>query len=62
MEIGVGDVDQLWMEIGGGSYFGWKLGDEEYEGNRTDSPTVPDSVVLDQTAVGLHGEEAGWPV
>ena len=39
--------------------FGWKLRDEEYEGNRTNSPTVPDSVVLHQAAVGLHGEEAG---
>ena len=41
--------------------FGWKLGDEEYEGTRTNSPAVPDSVVLHQAAVGLHGEEAGGP-
>ena len=24
-------------------------------------PAVPDSVVFHEAAVGLHGEEAGWP-
>ena len=38
--------------------FGWKLGDEEYEGTRTNSPAPPESVVLHEAAVGLHGEEA----
>ena len=47
------------LKLGGGDYFGWKLGDEEYEGNRTNSPAVPDSVVFHEAAVGLHGEEAG---
>ena len=54
--------DQFCFEIGGGSYFGWKfMGDEEYEGTRTNSPAVPDSVVFHEAAVGLHGVEAGWP-
>ena len=52
--------DQFCFEIGGGSYFGWKfMGDEEYEGTRTNSPAVPDSVVFHEAAVGLHGVEAG---
>ena len=37
-----------------------KLGDEEYEGTRTNSPAVPDSVVLHQAAVKFHGVEAGF--
>ena len=54
--------DQFCFEIGGGSYFGWKfMGDEEYEGTRTNSPAVPDSVVFHEAAVGLHGVEAGRP-
>ena len=38
-----------------------KLGDEEYEGNRTDSPAVPDSVVFHEAAVKFHCGEAGRP-
>ena len=41
--------------------FGWKLRDEEYEGNRTNSPTVPDSVVFHEAAVKFHCGEASRP-